>query len=389
MALKKSISIDVEPKVLIWACETSGWSKEELSKRVKINIEIFDKWLSGEIKPTLRQIEDLARIIKRPLAAFFLSEPPPESSLPKDYRMLPDKVDKFDKKTLLAIRRARRLQDISKELSENLDSNLNPKITMHKVSEDPKKVAEEYRREFNFTEETQKKTKGPYKLFSLLREYIEDRNVFAFQISMPLDDARGFALINGSPAIVVINSRDMIEARIFTLMHEFGHIILNEPGISMPENSLFVNNVEKIEKWCNEFSSAFLLPESIGKNIFSSNKDKLTDTKTLNKLSYTYKLSKAMLLYNMHKLNFISNEYYNEILERYKESQKKPVVQKEGKRGGFGAKADQRVFSERGQKFVSLVANNMEKGLITHSDALSFLSTKLKNLDKIVSKAKK
>ena len=26
-----------------------------------------------------------------------------------------------------------------------------------------------------------------------------------------------------------------------------------------------------------------------------------------------------MLLYNMHKLNFISNEYYNEILERYKE----------------------------------------------------------------------
>ena len=96
-----------------------------------------------------------------------------------------------------------------------------------------------------------------------------------------------------------------------------------------------------------------------------------------------------MLLYNMHKLNFISNEYYNEVLERYKESQKKPVVQKEGKRGGFGAKADQRVFSERGQKFVSLVANNMEKGLITHSDALSFLSTKLKNLDKIVSKAKK
>ena len=96
--------------------------------------------------------EDFSKIIKRPLAVFFLSEPPPEPAPPKDFRMLPDKTGKFDKKTLLAIRRARRLQDISKELSDNLDSSLNPKIKFYSLNDDPKKTAEIFRDEFKFNE---------------------------------------------------------------------------------------------------------------------------------------------------------------------------------------------------------------------------------------------
>jgi|SRR3989338_2825887 len=389
MAGKKSINIDVETSVIKWAFESSGWTKEDFSKRLKITTELLDKWLSGEVKPTLKQLEDFSIVIKRPLAIFFLSEPPQEPNPPKDFRMLPDRVDKFDKKTLLAIRRARRLQDISKELSENLDSSLSPKIKFCSVKDDPKKIAEVYRGEFKFNEEVHRKAKGSYGLFHLLRELIEDRNILVFQISMPLEDARGFALLNGSPALIVVNSRDIIEARIFTLMHEFGHVILNEPGISIPENSLFINNIDKVEKWCNDFSSAFLLPEDMAKKIFSANKDNLTDSKTLQKLSNTYKLSKAMLLYNMHKLSYISNEYYNEIIDRFKKSQKTEEKSKGTKKGGFGAKADVKCLKEKGDKFVSLVANNIEKGFITHSDALSFLSIKLKSLDKVMRKTKK
>jgi len=268
MPSREPLYAEVEPSVISWAFNTSGWKKEELVKKLGISQELFDKWLSGKAKPTIKQLDVLSKYLKRPLAAFFLSEPPPEPPQPKDYRMLPDKKDKFDRKTLLAIRKARRLQEVSRELSENLDTNLAPKIKNYKLTEEPKKIAEIFRNEFGFNEEIQKKIKNSYNLFNLLRDSIEDRNIFVFQISMPLDDARGFSLIDGFPAIIIVNSRDSIEARVFTLMHEFGHIVLNEPGISMPENLLSVKNIDKVEKWCNEFSSSFLFPEALAKSVF-------------------------------------------------------------------------------------------------------------------------
>lgn len=389
MPSREPLYAEVEPSVISWAFNTSGWKKEELVKKLGISQELFDKWLSGKAKPTIKQLDVLSKYLKRPLAAFFLSEPPPEPPQPKDYRMLPDKKDKFDRKTLLAIRKARRLQEVSRELSENLDTNLAPKIKNYKLTEEPKKIAEIFRNEFGFNEEIQKKIKNSYNLFNLLRDSIEDRNIFVFQISMPLDDARGFSLIDGFPAIIIVNSRDSIEARVFTLMHEFGHIVLNEPGISMPENLLSVKNIDKVEKWCNEFSSSFLFPEALAKSVFEENKERLTAPETLNFLSNEYKLSKAMLLYNMNKLGYISYELFNEILERYKPQVPEKKGEEDKKAKVFGKKAEQKCISENGQKFVSLVATNVERGLITHSDALSYLSIKLKNLDKVISKAKR
>lgn len=204
---------------------------------------------------------------------------------------------------------------------------------------------------------------------------------------MPVEDARGFTLVDDSPAVIVVNSKDLIEARIFTLMHEFGHVLLNESGVSMPENALFVKNVKALEKWCNEFSSAFLLPESIAKEEFTRRKSAITDTRTLDSLSRTYKVSKAMLLYNIHKLKFISESQYKAVLDRYKPTITKP--KEKPKQKIFKQPSDKQCLSEKGQKFVSLVSTNVDKGFITHSDALDFLSIKMKNLDKVMTKAKK
>ncbi len=385
---KKSITVEVNPDILKWAIGSSGWNEEEIAKRLKLSPNNFNGWLKGDIKPTLKQLEDLAKIVKRPLAVFFLSEPPKEKPLPKDYRMLPEKEGKFDKKTILAIRRARRLQKVSKELSENLNASLVKSTMTVKLTKNPKEIAEKYRADFKFDEETQKKIRTSYEVFNFLRDLIEDKNIIVFQIPMPVEDARGFTLVDDSPAVIVVNPKDPIEARIFTLMHEFGHVLLNESGVSMPENALFIKNLENIEKWCNDFSSAFLLPETLAKNEFNFNKGVLTETKTLNKLSRVYKVSKAMLLYNMSKLNFISKSQYDAVLERYKPEILKPKEKAE-KKGGFRSTADKQCLSERGQKFVSLVVTNVDKGFITHSDALDYLSIKAKNLDKVMSKAKK
>ncbi len=378
---RKTLSIEVKPEILKWVIDSAGWKEGGISKKLKVSQNVFDRWLKGELNLTLKQLEDLAKVVKRPLAVFFLPQAPKEKPLPKDYRMLPEKAGKFDKKTILAIRRARRLQKISKELSENLNTNLNKLVPSVKPSEDSKEIAEKYREQFKFDVAKQKKFRTPYEVFNFLRDTIEDKNIIVFQISMPVEDARGFTLVDDSPAVMVVNSNDQIEARIFTLMHEFGHVLLNESGVSIPENSLFIKDVEGVEKWCNDFSSAFLFPETLAKAEFSQNKD-------IAKLSRAYKVSKAMLFYNMYRLNFISKQQYDAFIDKYKPEILKPK-EKADKKGGFGTTADKQCLSKKGQRFVSLVVNNVDGGFITHSDALGYLSIKAKNLDKVMSKAKK
>ena len=83
----KTFEIEVNPKIIRWAIETSGWTIKELSKKLRVSEESIKAWLTGRKKPTLRQLENLAKYVKRQLAVFFLPTPPKEKPLPKDYRI--------------------------------------------------------------------------------------------------------------------------------------------------------------------------------------------------------------------------------------------------------------------------------------------------------------
>lgn len=376
---KKSPTVDVELEVLNWLIESSGWSDQEIAKRINISIENFKKIKSGDKKPTFRQLRELSLIFKRPVAAFLLSKPKEEKPKPKDYRMLPEKQDKFDKKTILVLRKSRRLQELARELSRNIKYEIKTKLEKATIQDNPEEIAEKYRQIFSLTEEKQRKFKTPYELFRYLRDILEDMNIYVFQFSMPLEDARGFVFVDETPNVIVVNTKDSIEARIFSLMHEFAHIILGESVIDLPDMTLSVRN--DIERWCNNFSASFLLPKSLANILFTERKEELTKKETLEYLSKKYKVSKAMLLVSMKKLNFITQEDYNNIINRFKSD----TIAK----GGGGVPSDKRTLSEVGNKFISLVANNFDKEFITYTDALNYLSIKSKNFDKVLAQAKK
>ena len=382
--MAKSFNVDVIPQVLSWLRTSAGWEIEEVAKRLGTTAEVVKDLESGKRSPTMRQLRVLSEIYKRPIASFFLSKPKQELPMPKDYRFLPNKTNVFDRKTILAIRRTRSLQNLSKELSLNINYATKTEIKSAKLTDNPELIASEYREMLNLDIEKQRKFRDAYKMLGHLRDVLEDLNILVFHFSMPIEDARGFALADETPNIIVINSKDSIEARLFTLMHEFGHIILGETVIDFPEESLQARN--NIEAWCNAFSSAFLLPKEVSMDLFTKNKYKLTETDTLNALSKKYKVSKAVLLVKMVSLNYISRQEFESVLARYAPKETK-VEKKEMQ--VIGMASDQRCLSEVGNKFVSLVANNFDKDFITYNDALSFLSIKSRNFDKVLARARK
>lgn len=381
---RKSIIAEVNSEVLKWLRESSGWTLEEVSKRLSTTVENVRDMEESKKKPTLRQLKVLSTAYKRPLASFLLNAPKETKPLPKDYRMLPGKTGIFDKKTVFALRKARRLQEISRELSSNIKYDVKTRFGKTRLSDNPDIEGKKYREVFKL-DENQKNFRNAYQLFNYLRDILEDMNIIVFQISMPVEDARGFTLADEDPTITVVNTKDSIEARIFSIMHEFGHVLLGETVIDIPEISIATRN--RIELWCNRFSSSLLLPKEMAKELFEKERYNLTETKTLDTLSRRYKVSKAMLLVKMRELGYIQKFEMKKVLARYKSKEK---VEKDGtKSKGIGIASDKRCLSEMGNKFISLVANNFDKNYITYSDALNYLSIKSKNFEKVLTKARK
>ncbi len=381
----KSVYVEVNPEVFKWLRESSGWTIEEVAKRLRTSVKVIIEIEEGRRAPTLRQLKELSSAFKVPLAAFLLPEPRKEK-WPKDYRLIPGKEGKFDKKTIVAIRRARSLQEAARELLYNIGENPEPRITLANLKDDPEVLAIKYRELFGLSIERQIKFDNPYALFNYLRRQLESINVFVFQASMPIEDARGFALTDDYPAVIVVNSQDIIQARLFTLMHEFAHILLGESVIDRPD-ILFPAPIY-VEKWCNEFASSFLLPKKYAEREFNAYRTSLTDFKVIRRLSNKYKVSKQMLLYNMTKYGYLSKKDYEKILNSYRQQdktkQKESCEEKDEEDEGGGPPPDKKIMAELGNRFISIVMENYYRDNITYPEALDFLSTKTKTFEKLL-----
>lgn len=72
--------------MLKWAAERARLAEESLVRRFRK----WRAWLSGDAHPTLRQLEDFARLTHIPFGYFFLPEPPTVNLPVADLLMMRD-----------------------------------------------------------------------------------------------------------------------------------------------------------------------------------------------------------------------------------------------------------------------------------------------------------
>ena len=123
--MPKIIRAPINPKVLEWALKDLNLSVDDFSKKVRVKPEKVNEWLEGEKQPTYNQLEDISyRILKLPLAAFFLLEPPKNLSIKKKFRTLPEYLlDLTSYKTRIAIKKAEFFKFRSEEHTSELQSH--------------------------------------------------------------------------------------------------------------------------------------------------------------------------------------------------------------------------------------------------------------------------
>jgi Zn-dependent peptidase ImmA (M78 family)/DNA-binding XRE family transcriptional regulator len=379
----KSLEVSVEPKVLIWARESIGMNIEEVAKGLKTSEDTVSKWESGQKRPTLIQLEKLARTIyKRPLAAFFLPGPPKEPSLPRDFRTLPLDVRKpFSPETRLAIRRVRRLKSLATELTMSLNREIITEIGRVSLTDDPEVVAIKTREQLGIGIHIQFGWKDENEALTEWKKSVEKRGVFVFQIGMPLVDMiRGFSLFEGKPPAIVLNLRDAINGRIFSLFHEYGHLILNDNGIcDMEETDNLFDEAKSIEKFCNHFAGAILVPKDALLNhelIKSKEYSSHWPDENLKELAKTFKVSQEVILRRLVILGWADKDFYKRKHEEWRKTEYR-------RRGGGRRNPQKECIQKNGTPFVSIVLESHREEKITYRDAADYLAVRLKYLPKI------
>jgi len=390
---RPSVEISIAPDVFRWLCGTSGWPAKDIASRIEVPEDDVRSWCEGKTNPVLplTKVEKLSEAFKRPLAAFLLSKPPEEIATLPDFRKLPGAKEDFSRETHLAIRKARRLQKIRRELMENLGNDVRVKIRNRTIQDNPEIVANDERVDLPL-DMAQINTSTPTKLFQIWRDWFERKNITVLQLKMPVEDARGFSLTDIEPFVIVVNESDAPKAKIFTLFHEYGHILLNESAVcNRDSDEINDKKIKKIEQWCNRFAGAFLVPEDFLKKVLGVETllKKTHYSRIAGSIANRLMISKESALMRLLTLDYISPSEFRTERDKIRAdaSLKKELMKekqrKSTKKSGPAIFLDQKCLDEKGHRFVSLVLKNSDLGYITSKDALDYLDVKLRHLEKL------
>jgi len=383
----RSISIPVKPAVLIWARESMGRTVKEAAAILGESEELVLQWEAGQQQPTLHQVKALARFYKRPLAAFFLPGPPQELSLPHDFRTLPDENEiPLSPKTRLAMRQARRLQSIASELKEDDEGDFHARIGRALLSDDPEALACNVRESLGISLDEQLSWEKDTSAMDRWKKSVESQGILVFQMSMPLEETRAFSFTDGGLPVIVINTRDALRARIFSLFHELGHILLNEGGICDPSKLGGEESSKKdksIEAFCNFFAGAILIPrESLLSHrlVVGKTPSYKWPERTLGTISNDFKVSKEVILRRLLIAGLTSREFYSLKHNEWMKKERKPDSAK-----GKGIKRDipKECLQRNGTPLTSLVLDSYRNDRITTSDVADYLGIRVKHIPRI------
>lgn len=206
-------------------------------------------------------IEAIADELAVPVAALFARE-----SLPLfpavDFRTASPRIGEFAKGTLKAINFVEGLSTTFADL--DLDVSLDPTVEEFKTNtysqQEAIELAADWRKKWGITDQEQLEWQDANKLYASLRAFIEGLGVLVIHRQFKTDEASGiYVHVADGPHTIVINTTNSSKARkLFTLAHEFGHVLLRAQGASNP--SVLRN---KIERFCNRFAACLLAPKRL------------------------------------------------------------------------------------------------------------------------------
>ena len=386
--------LNINPVVLKWCREQTGYSISEVVEKINISdtkatskkeavsaVQKLEKWENGKDVPSYTVLQKLASFYKRPLLTFFMPNPPVVQNKLVDFRTLDSLPHGKDSPEFAKLKRQIfYLQESLSDLQKNDNASRLDFINSVSVNTNIFQFVQNIRQRLSFSYDEQRAYKKDEELFSVLREKIEDLGVYvvirgSFE-KIPLDEFRGIAITDEYAPLILINGRDSVVARTFSMLHELAHIFL---GISSESNYQQIRDPK--EAFCNKFAAEFMMPTEEVNRIFPNRIEETSASVIMNTLSLEAKkhnVSMMTLLYRLSDVGKISSAMVRQIENTIKSRVKEKRETQEG--GPDRNKIDTLYL---GDKVISTVLNARDAGTISDSSASALLNVKEYRFDRI------
>ena len=316
-----SARIEVAPRMISWARKRAGFSVEDLERR----FSRLQQWESGDVSPTIKQLQDYARATRTPVGYLFLEEPPVESLPVTDFRRLGDVDDRTPSPDLLdVLYLCQQRQDWYRDFAASYGEQPVEFVDSATTDTQAVEAASRVRTLLDFELEDRADVATWADALRTLRQRAEEAGILVMisgivgsNTHRKLDpgEFRGFALSDPMAPLIFVNGADTKAAQIFTIAHEIGHLLLGESGVSNPQPATRGHLAS--EQWCNAFAAELLVPIEALAQLGRTHED-LTDELKL--LAQRFKVSTLVVLRRIHDAGWITRTEleaaYEEELER-------------------------------------------------------------------------
>jgi len=387
----------INPLVLKWARERIGLSPEDVETQSErmgnyyapVESNQLKQWESGSGQPDLEHLETLAEVYVCPVGYFFLEEVPHEI-LPLSFRGLsPEKQGRLKPLSQQTLHRFLELADWTTLLIEEekleWSATLQPQTQLKGEIHEVESLVQQERKRLGFSPEVRKKWADPDDAFVWWRKRIEEQGVFCFQMKLEIGDIRGASIwFKSRYPFILVNHQDIESAtgRIFTLLHEYAHIISGSEGLVCDFRGL--RPAQGPEPFANRFAARMLLSyEELQKKLKEMGRYAFSDTwsdNILDELRRPLSVSRDVVAIALQEMNLAPVDFYNR--KRVQWEMRKPFG-----RGGGGKRPtnNELKLREIGYSLTRILSRPGKEGSLPVDDLSSVLGMKVEKVPEFLS----
>jgi Zn-dependent peptidase ImmA (M78 family) len=252
---------------------------------------------------------------------------------------------------------------------------------------DPETIGLRVRELLQVPVEASARWKEPYARISHWRTAIESLGVLVFVIQrVPVSEMRGMSIAEAPFPLIAVNRGDRPGPRLFSLLHEFAHVLIGQSSLCDDGDDLDWRNDEAsrlIETFCNAVAAAVLMPRAqvlvMADRVRPDRAVRWAEA-MLYEMADGFGVSREAMLRRLRDLGLARHDEYDAYRAMW---QRRPLpMDDEGdddrKITEYG---HERVLRTQGKNYVRLVLEALHSEAITAGDAADFLDMKLNHLN--------
>jgi Zn-dependent peptidase ImmA (M78 family)/transcriptional regulator with XRE-family HTH domain len=359
------------------------------AKLVGVEPNVFAEWEKNGAEVSITEAKKIAKAFHTHWSVFLLKKAVKPITEPVNHRAGYADSANFSNKTMRAYEVARKLLDTSEEIEgRTLIPQLETLARLGATGEDADIMAHKMRDLLGVTSAEIKTIRGgPYKVYDFWKKKISNLGIYVSEQDMPIEETKAFLMKDGDRAVIVINKKDgYIYSRVFSLVHELGHMIKGEASAAC-KVTISAKRSSREEAWCNKFASELLAYDDdvLRETVVDTLKSMKDPAPQLRRLANSYKVSFTVMLYKLVRHEKITDSqrkemqlfFENVILPKIKSSNNKKEIRL-GRAFYVG-----RDLSKASPSLAREVVEKQVQGLLSYSQAAKMLDTRARYYEDI------